>query len=176
MELKEAIETRRSIRKYKDEEVSNELILEILKEATHAPSGHNIQPWRFKILSKEEKRKIADKLSNKFINDKLHSAHNTADIIRNCSKLVMVFNVDAEDDFARDINILSIGGIIDEILLLATEKGLGTLWIANTNNIKDEIRESLNVDLEPISCIAFGYKDQDPNKRPRRDFEDIIIK
>ena len=41
MELREVIENRRSIRKYKETKIDNEIILEILKEATHAPSGHN---------------------------------------------------------------------------------------------------------------------------------------
>lgn len=61
------------------------------------------------------------------------------------------------------------------MILLAEEKGLGTLWIANTNLIKEEIKEITSVNLETISCIGFGLKDQFPNKRPRKDFSEVII-
>ena len=47
---KEAIEKRRSIRKYKPDDIPEEYIYEILNSARLAPSGCNAQPWRFKIV------------------------------------------------------------------------------------------------------------------------------
>jgi len=44
---KEAIERRRSIRKFKDKSVPDEHIMELIEAARLAPSGCNAQPWRF---------------------------------------------------------------------------------------------------------------------------------
>lgn len=60
MQLKEAIENRRSIRKYKCEEVPNELIEELIECARLAPSAKNRQPWEFLIVKNNTKNEIAD--------------------------------------------------------------------------------------------------------------------
>lgn len=174
MELRSAIESRRSIRKFESEKIDNNIILEILKEATHAASGHNRQPWKFKLVSDEEKNKISSTLYEKYKDVKGHTASHTAGVINEIPNLVVVY-LDSDDELFREIDILSIGGYIDEVLLLAEEKEIGTLWIANTNLIKDEIKEITGVNLETISCIGFGKKAQFPNKRPRKDFSEVII-
>lgn len=174
MELREVIENRRSIRKFEEEKIDKEVILELLKEATHSPSGHNRQPWKLKLISDKEKEEIADTLYNKFKDVPGHSAPHTSSIIREIPNLVVVY-LEENNELFREIDILSIGGYIDEVLLLAEEKGIGTLWIANTNFIKEEIKEITGVNLETISCIGFGKKGQFPNKRPRKDFGDVII-
>ncbi len=46
-ELVALLSQRRSIRRYRDEEVSDELILELIAAAVMAPSGHNQQSWQF---------------------------------------------------------------------------------------------------------------------------------
>lgn len=174
MELRNAIENRRSIRKFEQEKIDENIILEILKEATHAASGHNRQPWKFKLVSDEEKSKIANTLYENFKDVKGHTAAHTAGVINEIPNLVVVY-LDSDDELFREIDILSIGGYIDEVLLLAEEKDLGTLWIANTNFIKEEIKEITGVNLETVSCIGFGKKAQFPSKRPRKNFSEVII-
>lgn len=46
----EAIQKRRSIRRFKPGQVPDELILQMLEAARQAPSGSNRQPWRFQIV------------------------------------------------------------------------------------------------------------------------------
>ena len=50
MQLLEAIETRRSCRKYTAEVPSDEMIKSLLHYATKAPSATNTQPWRFAVI------------------------------------------------------------------------------------------------------------------------------
>ena len=59
MQLKEAIENRRSIRKYKDIEVPKELIEDLIECARLAPSAKNRQPWEFLIVKSNTKNEIA---------------------------------------------------------------------------------------------------------------------
>lgn len=50
MELTEIIKNRRSIRKYKNVDVPNELIEDLIECARLAPSAKNRQPWKFLIV------------------------------------------------------------------------------------------------------------------------------
>ena len=52
------IEMRRSIRKYKDQQIEKTLIEQIINAAIQAPSAKNRQPWRFFVLSKEKKKEF----------------------------------------------------------------------------------------------------------------------
>lgn len=60
MELFEAIKGRRSIRKFKNESIPKEDILEIVDAARRAPSGHNRQPWHFIIV---RNRKVLEEMA-----------------------------------------------------------------------------------------------------------------
>ncbi len=58
MDVIEAMRTRKSIRGYKPDPVPKEILREILKAACHAPSGTNIQPWDFTVVTGEVLDKI----------------------------------------------------------------------------------------------------------------------
>ena len=58
------IEERRSIRKYKNKNVSREQIETIVKAAILAPSAKNRQPWKYIIYTGEEKSKLLDVMEN----------------------------------------------------------------------------------------------------------------
>jgi len=61
MTLFDLIKTRRSIRRFTDEPVSDELIDKIIESGTWAPSGKNNQPWKFAIIKDEElKAQVAE--------------------------------------------------------------------------------------------------------------------
>ena len=62
MDVKTAIETRRSIRKYNDREVEDDVIREVLEAARLSPSGCNAQPWRFyTVRDPETRQKLVEK-------------------------------------------------------------------------------------------------------------------
>ena len=58
MNTLEAIAARRSIRKFKDQPLPDEMIKTILKAATQAPSGKNRQPWRFVVVQGERRAEM----------------------------------------------------------------------------------------------------------------------
>jgi nitroreductase len=62
--VKEAIETRRSIREYVQEPIPKEEILEILRLASLAPSAWNTQPWRFIVITDQAKKSELQKAAN----------------------------------------------------------------------------------------------------------------
>ena len=54
METSEAIETRRSVHSYADEDVKRDEIRGVLEEARWSPSSYNLQPWEFVVVDDDE--------------------------------------------------------------------------------------------------------------------------
>ena len=174
MELKDAISKRRSIRIYKENKVDEGIIKDAIRYGIMAPSAHNRQPWVVKIVNDQEKNAIAEALYKKTKDIPGHTGPHTADIIKAVPNLVVVF-IDNDIKENRDHDILSIGAFVENIILYLTDQEIGSLWIANTDNIKEEIKEILKTDLECVSCIGIGYRNQEPNARPRKSMEEIMI-
>ncbi len=172
--ISDAINARRSIRKYTSELVDEEIIINGINAGIKAPSAHNRQPWKFKILTLEEKNKVAKLLYDKTKDIVGHTGPHTASIIEEVPHLIMIF-IDNDIKENRDMDILSIGACIENMILYFTEYDLGTIWIGNTNLINDEIKELLGVSYETISCLGVGYKNQDPKMRPRKELNDVLI-
>lgn len=58
MDTFEIISSRRSIRKYKNTDIPNELVQKIIEAGLKAPSSKNKQPWKFIIMKVVEKERI----------------------------------------------------------------------------------------------------------------------
>lgn len=110
---KEAIEKRRSIRKFKSDAIPDEYINELLNAARLAPSGSNAQPWRFKIVKDEEtKLKLA------------HAAHNQlfitkAPVVIVCCADIKGF-LDGTVSSAQDLG--RIGALEDRIVKILIDR------------------------------------------------------
>lgn len=174
MELNKAIETRRSIREYKNDVINKEDIITILKNGTLAPSAKNKQPWEFVVIQNKD---LLLEISEALLKSSEHisgSLLKTSEIIKNAPVLVLVFNNILEDD--NDWYSLSIGACIENVLLTATSLNIGSLWIGYVNRIRKEINEILNInDKVLMSAIVLGIKDEDPSMRPRNDVDTITM-
>ncbi|WP_243362960.1 nitroreductase family protein [Fundidesulfovibrio terrae] len=65
MDALECIQTRRSMRKYLDKPVSDDLIKQVLEAAMLAPSAHNEQPWHFVVVKNRDKLKAFTQAGSK---------------------------------------------------------------------------------------------------------------
>ena len=174
MDVLDAMKNRRSIRIFKSDIVSDEILIEGIKYGMFAPSAHNRQPWKFKILSTLEKNHIADLLIQKTGSIEGHTGTHTANVIKNVPHLIVIY-IDNDIKENRDMDIISIGACIQNMILYYESVGLGTLWIGNTNYINEEISDYLGINFETVSCLAIGYKDQDPHMRHRKVIEEVIV-
>ncbi|MBO4460775.1 MAG: nitroreductase family protein [Clostridiales bacterium] len=192
----DSIFARRSIRKYKDLEVSDELINKVIKAAAEAPSAKNRQPWKYIVFkggAREEMLSVMDKgldmaLAEPSLPEQgkagVMDAKNTLRIMRGAPVIILVLNTNGTSPFGKPLDVfshiteicdsMSIGASIENLLLAATEEGLGSLWIANTFYAHEPLRAYLKSDKQLIAAVALGYPDEDPVKRPRKEFEDII--
>ena len=161
--LKE-IQNRRSIRNYKTDDISQEDLFEILNAGIKAPSAKNNQPWRFVIVNSEIKNKISTKMVD------MYGSNQTAEVIKTVPYLILIYNKD--NDY---FNHLSIGAAIENMILEAENKGLGTLWIGYIKKIEDYVKELVNVDYELVSALAIGVKNETPNAKSRLSIEEVLI-
>src|SRR6185369_12421343 len=66
MELLEALKNRRVTRAFTGKQVQPEVINEILKIATNAPSGSNLQPWEIYVVGGDKKDTLCQRISAAF--------------------------------------------------------------------------------------------------------------
>ncbi len=177
METKKAIEERRSIRGFKKEDISKEVVEDILNCGRLAPSAKNRQPWYFVVLRNGIKDKIADLMIEYTINkDKrkeLNSVNPTANVIKQAPILVLIFR--PKDDNYLIGDTLSIGACVENMCLRATDLGLGSLWIRDVVYVSKEVTELLgHEDLELNCAVSLGMPSQNPKQRPRKELKDIM--
>lgn len=133
---------RQSIRKYRDEEVSEKQLKELLKAGMQAPSACNQQAWEFIVIS-DENDKIA-----------ISEMHRFAKPARNASKLIVVLG-NLEKAKIKSMIEQDLGACCENILLQATYEGLGAVWLG-FHPIEDrsqKIKDYLNI---PDCCIPFA--------------------
>lgn len=71
-------------------------------------------------------------------------------------------------------NIQSLSASIQNMLLAATEKGIGGLWICDIYFAYSELCQWLNSDGQLIAAIAFAYPNESPKEKPRKKIEDLV--
>ncbi len=188
MDTLNAINQRRSIRKFKNKPVPRELIVKILTAAGKTPSSKNTQPWFFAVLDGKKKEEVTDCMLNKLkILNKLGlntgSGKNSAEIMKQAPAVILVFNSGRKfkrlfniiPDYSSLSGIQSIGAAVQTMLLAAEDLGLGTLWICDIYYTDREICRFLKTKLELIAAVALGYADETPDARPRKELNEIAM-
>ena len=172
MDVKKAIESRRSIRKYLGKPVPDELVESIIDAARLAPTGNNAQPGKYVIVKDpEQKKALKDK---KIIRDEW--AYDAPVIIVCCADpSVYTKFVEGLDDAneVRAIRDLSIASGF--MVLRAQELGLGTCYVGWIK--KEEIKAVLNIPqhYKVPYVITLGYPAESPEQRSRKNIDEIIL-
>lgn len=189
------IESRRSIRKYKEELVDKKDIERILEAGIYAPSAKNRQPWKYYVYTGGNKGKLLNRMEAGLIRESgeqkllprsqygLPDAFHTLKIMREAPVLIMIENtngtspysgIDTDRRVTEICDTLSIGASIQNILLTATELGYGTLWIANTCFAYDELVDFMGIQGQLVGAVSLGIADEAPAQRPRKDFSEVV--
>lgn len=180
--IESIIKKRKSIRQFNTKIVDIKEILKILEIARYAPSGKNRQPWKIKILNKQDKNNFIELIRKKFNNQKLPgSLEISLNALEQCDKAILFFNPYSyqENNYSRNkvlMDTQALGAIIQNFLLLSTERGISTLWINDIYYAKKEIEEYYSDDkLEIIAAVAVGYSSLNRNYNIRKDLKEIIL-
>jgi len=168
MDFFEVIKTRRSVRAFTNEQVSNEEVETILEAARWAPSAGNIQPWEFIVVrSPEVKRGLGEAALNQtFIEE-------APVVIVVCANTLR----SGQGYGSRGINLYCLqdtAAATQNMLLAAQAMGLATCWVGAFH--EEEARKVLNVPtgVRPVAIIPVGHPDEKPRMRSRRSLEEIV--
>lgn len=166
MKVLEAIQKRRSVRKYKEESIPEETLLRVLEAARLAPSGKNFQPWKFIIVKdKEIKERLAQASARQFFIAKAPI------VIVGCG-----FPDNSYTRMGRYMKSWSVDVTIalEHLILQAQEEGLGTCWIGSFE--EEEVKAILNVpkEVKVLALTPLGYPDEIPRFRGRKSLDEII--
>lgn len=157
MEVKDALLKRRSIRKYLDKEVSDEIIEELLHAAMSGPSACNRRPWIFYVIKDQDKLNELRKASR-------FSNMNAPLAIVVVGDLSRSLPLQLKDFWIQDCSAAT-----ENILLRATDLGLGSLWcgIYPQKRPVERVKKILgitNSDI-PLNIIYIGYSDEEKESR-----------
>lgn len=189
------IYNRRSIRKFKDKPIPQDEITAIIQNGLKAPSSKNRQPWKYIVVQGNAKKEMLSVFRQGIEREEngiallpqskqhISAAKHTVDIMAEAPIVVFVVNtlgkniledLTPEEHIFEICNIQSISASIENMLLAATEKGIGSLWICDIYFAYSELCKWLGSDGQLIAAIAFGYPNESPNERPRKKVEDIV--
>ncbi len=155
---------RRSIRKFKPDQVPNPVLMDLLKYATLAPSATNRQAWRFIIVNDSSlKQKIVEAGGSVLIKK------------APCGVLVTYENTTRNIRYHDDIQ--SAAACIQNLLLAAHGYGLGACWIC-TLPPASFLRKLFKIpsNYSPIAYILLGYPMSEVIKNvPRNNLLEEIV-
>lgn len=160
MEVFEAIENRRSIRKYKPSNIQNEHLKKILEAARLAPSAGNRQPWCFIVVGSPERKKLlAEAARNQmFLAD--------AGVI-----IVALADPEASSKWCKQDVMIA----VEHMVLASIGLGYGTCWIGAFE--EEQVKQLLGIPerIAVVALLPIGVPDEKPQPKPRKDFVAIFF-
>lgn len=156
----DSILKRRSIRKYKDIKVSDEIVEDLLKAAMAAPSAGNEQPWEFVVLRDKE------------IMKNITEVHPYSKMLLNSDVAIVVCGDEKKEVF-KGYWVQDCSAATENILLAAQDMGLGAVWLG-VYPIADRVKKiqeilGLPSSVVPLSIVPVGYPDEEKTPGDRFD-------
>ena len=180
------IYTRRSVRDYKPDDVPDDILNELIKAGTYAPSAVNKQPWRFVVI---KDRDMISRLSARAKKMWLDTAGKVDDphlkqvvnamkmpefnIFHNAPVLVLIFA--APDAYSPQFDCALAAG---NMMLAARSLGVGSCWIGfgmplgSDKDTLDELKVPEGHKL--MAPLVFGYPVKDLQPAPKRK-DDVVL-
>ncbi len=167
MELIEVIKKRRSVRRFKDQAIDENIIKEIIELGTLAPSAGNLQPRDFIVVKDlQTKEKLA------------HAALDQRFIIEAPVVIAVCANLKRTSPYGmrgRELYcIQDSAAAIENMLLAIVDKGLACCWVgAFGENAVSEIL-GLPSHVRPMALLPIGYSDEKAMQPSRIDIDELI--
>jgi len=114
MDVDEAIRSRRTLKVYREEPVSRELVSELLDLAIYAPNHHETEPWRFWVVGRETLKALADATGDR-------------KLLRSHTAIVVGVKRDADSQVAEE-DYAAAACAIQNFMLAARARGLASFW------------------------------------------------
>ena len=180
LSVEEAIRGRRSIKMFNGQPVDREDLMEIIDIAVWAPNHCNRQPWRIVLASGSELDELKDLIREYAVPDWKELSEEV--LAKKMQKFVTpgayAFVIVPQDvrQKERYEDFAAASGFIQNIQLLAWDRGIGACWKTPNWIDNPKFRDALGVKPEEriISMLQFGYFDTIPKEKPRKSAEEIV--
>lgn len=194
-DIYEAMQTQRAVRRWTADPVPDEIIERIIRAATWAPSGSNMQPWGFLVIRDAAQReRIAEAIRESFkafsgrlpdpdtIEDPtqrrmIRGALNLFDNFAAAPVLIIPCLVAAQSPAPDGLLAgSSIYPSIQNLMLAARAEGLGTVLTTPQEGIMDLLRSELGIPAEarPVAMIPMGWPDVNFGPVTRRPLTEFL--
>lgn len=149
---------RRSIRKYTDQSVPEDMINDLLRAAMSAPSAGNQQPWQFVVIR------------NRSILNDITTVHPYSSMLKEAPCAILVCG-DLNRETHKGYWVQDCSAATQNILLAANSLGLGSVWLGvyPREDRVEALRKLLGIPshIVPLALIAVGYpaEEKEPSNR-----------
>ncbi len=188
MTVDAALAGRRSVRQFTPRPVQQALVEEVIAAACLAPAPHHSRPWRFVILSPDARAALAQAMGERWRQDLERDGVAEARIRRLLDRsrarlaaapvLILAGVVaqakrawpDQRRQRAEELMFVqSIGAAVENLMLTAHARGLGSYWISAPLFCPEAVRLALALpsDFQPQALIAIGYPKEGLRLPPR---------
>jgi nitroreductase len=189
LEFRRVVEKRRSIRKFKKDTVSKEILEDALEAGRWAPSASNSQPWHFVVITRNETKAEIAEICTRF------SREHWRRFSPERAKYLAARGGSWDKSYMKDVPVLvavcyelienvrdelvlgSVWMSIENMLLAATDEGLGSCVYTFLNRREEnQIRQVLHVSSRwRIACIIqIGYAITEPVAPSRKGLSEIV--
>lgn len=164
MELIEAIKTRRSIRTFLDTPIEKDVLQDLVEAGVWAPSGGNMQTWRYIIVTQPRQLDHIRNLSPGIFGQ-------PKAIIAVCTDVVEAEKKGGQ--LGHTMALMDASMAVQNILLAAHDKGLGSCAIASFHASAVQKLLQLPSSIKPLLLIILGYP-TGKTSAPKRKIEEVI--
>ncbi|HXG41386.1 MAG TPA: nitroreductase family protein [Dehalococcoidia bacterium] len=186
--LEQVVLGRRSVRRFLPRPVPDRLVEELVALAAAAPAPHHSRPWRFLVLSSAARERLVMAMEGAWLRDLQADGHRPEDaggLLERSRRRILSAPVlllaclelsgarpwpdERRRRAERDMFVQSLGAALQNLMLAAHARGLGSCLMGAPLFCQDEVRAALGLPegWEPAFLVELGYPDPDYRPRPR---------
>lgn len=167
----EAIQNRRTVKKFKKDALPTDKIIELLDAAVWAPNHKLREPWRFLLFTGDGRKKLAQAIDAEMGEDNKFSA--------NIKQVPAVMLVVLEEDPRQNIwdeDFAAVSALVQNFLLAAWSEEIGTFWVTKPFLYAPKFRKPLGIEAgeKIIGMIYMGYPEVIPSAKERTPAKDKL--
>jgi nitroreductase len=152
------------VRAYRPDPVPEEALQRVLESTRWAPSGNNLQPWKFIVVrDADRRRRLAEAAAQQMF-------------IAEAPLVIAAVGLNPHTVMSCDVPsyAVNVAIAVDHLTLAAVEEGLGTCWIGAFS--QDRAREILGIPdkYKIVALTPLGYAADEPLPKSRKPLERIV--
>jgi nitroreductase len=174
MDLMDVILQRRSIRKYKNDDIPHDMLDQVLEAARWAPSWANTQCWEFVIVKDGElKERLRDTLTP--WNPARNAMVQAPVVLAACGKRgVAGYRRGEQVTIRGDWLLFDVALALHNLSLSAYSLGLGTVHVGAFDAVKAAEIIDVPTGIEVVELMPIGYPDESPGSPPRKEISSFV--